>query len=342
MNSRRAAVIELYLGGKTPTEILKALSGRGVKRLFIYRTIKRYQETHTIEDRGRSGRPRTATAPRVVKTVALRIRRNPRRSMRKMAREIHISEGSMRTIVKKYLHMKSLKRKHAQFLTARAKQLRLERSKAMLQRFAPHDVEKILFTDEKIFTIEAVSNHQNDRILAPRVSDISDDLRIISHTQHPQSVMVWAGVSAQGRTNLVFVPQGVKINSSIYRDLILDPVVKQVGQTIFNSQVWTFQQDAAPAHTSNVSQAWLNSEIPDFISKDQWPPSSPDLNPMDYAVWSILETRAGVNAHHSIDSLKNSLLREWNNIPQDQLRASVMDFHRRLKACVTKRGGHFE
>ena len=36
----------------------------------------------------------------------------------------------------------------------------------------------------------------------------------------PLSVMVWAGVSAAGRTPLIFVPTGVKINSKTYQDLI--------------------------------------------------------------------------------------------------------------------------
>ena len=42
----------------------------------------------------------------------------------------------------------------------------------------------------------------------------------------PQSVMAWAGISAKGRTPLIFVPVGVKIHSAMYQKLILDPVVK--------------------------------------------------------------------------------------------------------------------
>ena len=262
--------------------------------------------------------------------------------MRKMAREIKISEGSMRTIVKKYLHMKSLKRKRAQLLSSRTMQLRLQRSKALLLRFADADVEKILFTDEKIFTIEAVSNRQNDRIIAPRVSDISNEVRIVSHTQHPQSVMVWAGVSANSRTDLVFVPEGVKMNSTTYRDLILEPIVKRVSGSLFEYQPWTFQQDGAPSHTSKITQEWLSREIPDFISKEEWPPSSPDLNPMDFSVWSILEAKVGVCSHSSMDALKKALVRAWRDIPQNHLRSAVLAFRSRLMACVSKRGGHFE
>ena len=149
-------------------------------------------------------------------------------------------------------------------------------------------------------------------------------------------------MSANRRTNLVYVPEGVKINSTMYKDLILDPVAKHVGQTMFSNQAWAFQEDGAPAHTSNISQAWIHHEIPDFITKDQWPPSSPDLNPLDFSIWSGLEARLGASAHRSIEALKKSLVREWKNIPQHQLRAAVRAFRPRLKACIFKRGGHFE
>ena len=47
--------------------------------------------------------------------------------------------------------------------------------------------------------------------------------------------MVWAGISVASRTPLVFVPPGVKINADTYKELILEPVVKNLGDTMFNN-----------------------------------------------------------------------------------------------------------
>ena len=69
--------------------------------------------------------------------------------------------------------------------------------------------------------------------------------------------MVWAGISAIGGTPLVFVPEGVKINSKTYQELILDPVGKDLSHTVFSGKHFLFQQDGAPAHTSNSTQSWL-------------------------------------------------------------------------------------
>ena len=107
------------------------------------------------------------------------------------------------------------------------------------------------------------------------------------------------------RHHCFFVPNGIKVNATNYRVLILEPVVKSLGQTLL----------MGPAHTTNAIQDWLSSSIPGFISKVQLLPYYPDLNPMDYSIWSILESNACNRSHKSIESLKRSLVQEWENPP---------------------------
>ena len=129
--------------------------------------------------------------------------------------------------------------------------------------------------------------------------------------------MVWAGVSAVGRTPLVFVPPGVKINALTYQDLILKPFVKYLKRTLFNNKSFLFQQDGAAAHTAKSTQEWLRTEIPSYISKLEWPPLSPDLSPLDFSLWSILESRACSNSHRNLEGLRKTLCREWDLIRQE-------------------------
>ncbi len=93
-------------------------------------------------------------------------------------------------------------------------------------------------------------------------------------------------------------------------------MLKAFGRFKFRNELSDLQQDGAPAHTANVSQAWFRSELPDFISKDEWPPSSPDLNPMDFCVWSVLEANSCVKSHRTVESLKFTLQKEWKKIHQ--------------------------
>ncbi|CAD6188661.1 unnamed protein product [Caenorhabditis auriculariae] len=39
----------------------------------------------------------------------------------------------------------------------------------------------------------------------------------------------------------------------------------------------------------------------------KWPPYSPDLNPMYYSVWNVLESKACTSPHQKIEPLKASL-----------------------------------
>ena len=67
-----------------------------------------------------------------------------------------------------------------------------------------------------------------------------------------------------------------------------------------------------------------------------------DLNPMDYSIWSILESRVCSKPHRNLESLKQSLLAEWDNISLEEVRATAENFTKRLKLCIKAKGGHFE
>ena len=154
--------------------------------------------------------------------------------------------------------------------------------------------------------------------------------------------MVWAAVSKRGKFRLAFVDSGVRINQHYYQEHVLNGIVKEDGKRLFKKENWTFQQDSAPAHKAIINQEWCASKIPDFISSKEWPPSSPDLNPMDYAIWGILESKVNSPQHHSLDSLKKAIEKEWDNLSMVTVRNSIDAFPRRLKALIRKKGGRFE
>ena len=66
---------------------------------------------------------------------------------------------------------------------------------------------------------EQCFNHQNNRVWG---RNASVEGRRVSRRQNPTSVMVWAAVTATGRTSLVFVTSGVKLNSQRYISDILE------------------------------------------------------------------------------------------------------------------------
>ena len=42
-----------------------------------------------------------------------------------------------------------------------------------------------------------------------------------------------------------------------------------------------------------------------------WPPNSPDLNPVDYEVWGVLQQRVYRSRIRDVDHFKQRLIKEW-------------------------------
>ena len=67
------------------------------------------------------------------------------------------------------------------------------------------------------------------------------------------------------------------------------PIALESGNRMSGTD-WTYQQDGARPHIHRLSQKkWCTDHFPSFISKDQWPPKSSNLCPLDYSLWNELE-----------------------------------------------------
>jgi len=54
-----------------------------------------------------------------------------------------------------------------------------------------------------------------------------------------------------------------------------------------SGKTFIFQQDSAPSHRARETIELLSRMTPNFIKPEMWPPNSPDLNPVDYSIWSV-------------------------------------------------------
>ena len=103
-----------------------------------------------------------------------------------------------------------------------------------------------------------------------------------------------------------------------------------------------FQRDGAPANTVKLAIEWIEENCSEFINKDEWPPNSPDLNPLDYHVrGATIE----LYQRYSPKLKTNEELRDvktiWKNA-QEQIDKSILAFPKRLRACDRENSGHFE
>jgi len=139
----------------------------------------------------------------------------------------------------------------------------------------------------------------------------------------------------------MFIEPGVKINGAYYRDVLLGqhllPAIRSV-----TGEFFTFQQDNAPAHRAGEAVEFLSRNTPDFISPLLWTPNSPDLNPVDYEVWGVLQQRVYRSRIRDVDHLQQRLIEKWRCLDQNITDRAVRQWRVRLRTCVCANGGHFE
>lgn len=266
------------------------------------------------------------------------------RSLNEIAREIEVSRSTVRNIVHNELKLKCLKKKRAQELTEANKLTRFVRAKQLLRDYPQSKVHFIWFTDEKLFTVAAPKNAQNDRLYVPTGTlkkQVSATRLLKTRSTFTKSVMVSVGVSSLGATELIFIDPGVKINGAYYRDVLLSQQLLPAIRAL-SGEFFIFQQDSAPAHRAYDTVEMLRLNTPAFIPPTLWPPNSPDLNPVDYKIWGVLQERVYRTRIRDVDHLKERLVEEWTQFDQKIIDGSINQWRKRLRACVSADGGHFE
>ena len=92
----RKTILKMDSQGYKVTLISKILD---MPNSSVWNIIRKFQTTKEVADLSRTGRLRCMRTPKKIKAIRERVRRNPKRSMRKMASEVGISKSSMHCLI---------------------------------------------------------------------------------------------------------------------------------------------------------------------------------------------------------------------------------------------------
>lgn len=311
--------------------------------------LEKIDATGSVERREGSGRPRTVRTEEnaefvLARTVSKEGQPGTHSTPPQIAKEMGVSVSSVRQIIREDLNLQPYRRMHGQKLGVPDHQRRVNCARKILRRFTVPQVGRIFFTDEKIFRVDPPWNSQNDRVYAPangKKSEIPEDRLFVERGHFSPGVMVSVGVSKLGKTSLHFVDPEAKVNGQYYRERILAEMLPECSR-LAGADGYTFQQDGARAHTARDTIAYLELNVPDFMEPEIWPPNSPDLNPVDYCVWGMLEAMVYKTKIRNRDHLKEVLLDCWNRLPQESIDKGIDQFRLRLRKVIEVEGKHIE
>jgi hypothetical protein len=80
----------------------------------------------------------------------------------------------------------------------------------------------------------------------------------------------------------------------------------------------------------------------EFWTLADWPPYSPDLNPLDFSIWSVLQEKVQAMPYTSLVTLRWSITRQWNRMSLAYVCQTCRSFRRHLEAVVAKNGSYIE
>ena len=194
------------------------------------------------------------------------------------------------------------------------------------------------FSDEKNFCQDQAYNRQNHGWIAMYPNDVSRVMK----TKFPNTVMVFGVISSDGDVMPPHIFETcLRVDNEIYlqvMETVVLPWIKQVAP----NRPWVWQQDCAPYHVSKRSLTWLEEHCYDFVTKDKWPPGSPDLNPIYYFFRGVLENQTNRRPHTTKASLIASIKEQCIFIDRGIVKKACGSFRTRIECVIEAEGNCVE
>ena len=256
--------------------------------------LKKIDETGDVKRREGLGRPKSSRAENNINAVKELIssqedKPGTHATTNEISKMIDIPRTSIRRIIAKDLKLQPFKKIKGQRIDTKTKEKRIERCPNLLRVFTKQVLETAFFSDEKIFKVTQLLNVQNNRIYAPsayKKSTIENKRLYVERSDFPVSLMVFVAVSKVSKSSIYFVEPGAKVNGAYYREKLLASMIPEMDR-LTGYQLYMFMQYGARSHTANETVRFLNQQrYLTLLQPDMWPANSPELNPVDYCVWS--------------------------------------------------------
>ena len=310
---------------------------------FVRRWQQHYQKYKNVNDKPRSGRPGKISA--IVRQAAVTLvaeeQSVPAATALLKQRQLlgpSIHQKTVLKAVKKVMDCKTVKRRPILNDASRAKRVKFSQQQ--------HDPDRLIAIDSSYFTLGTVQRGR-------RYWTVKGTPAVAGRPNKSQQLHVYGGISAHGKTELVFV-SGTTGHSKVYynskgklsgvgaeefQDIMekkLIPDVQQIEAAAGGSS-FTWLIDNAPGHSAKTTKQFLSKKGIDYC-KD-WPANSPDLNPIEN-VWAWMKQKVYSKHYSSLAELKRAVLETWAALPDSMCSNLMRSLHTRKSICLERNGGH--
>jgi hypothetical protein len=123
-----------------------------------------------------------------------------------------------------------------------------------------------------------------------------------------------------------------------YVDILNNHLLPSLEESGVGDDECIFQQDNDPKHTSKKAKNWMEENN---ITLLDWPPQSPDLNPIEH-LWQ--HTKSQLCKYETLATgvweIWDRVAEVWNDIEPEVCQRLIESMPRRLEAVIKAKGGH--
>jgi len=251
---------------------------------------------------------------------------------------LQFSRSTFTRLLKKYGISNWLAKKRP-YLTAQAVKARLKFAQEH-KDWTYNDWKKVIFSDE--CSLERGAGARRVWVFRTPQDKWHKDM-IMPYTKGKDiTIMIWAAIWGNEASDCIILygddeatRGGVSARS--YLTLLQEqiPTVYEPGRI--------FMQDNAPIHTAKIIQKYLDDEV---ISVLEWPPYSPDLNPIEN-LWAILKDRISTRYLHlkdigkcqaALDEFADAICKEWALLEPEIIENCIRSLPSRMKVVIEAKG----
>lgn len=324
----RSAVVQLARQGMRASAIMRATK---LPKDFVIYWMHHPTPSGSVADLPRSSGKKVVT-PAVKQRIRRMMKDKPNVSIRSVADRLNASGVKIsKSTVGRVAHDANLRPyrrppKPKQHRGDKAKRLRF------VDKYKDHDWKCTWYGDEKRFTTYSRSNRKNDIIW----TDIPSKVPHSDRVAHPISINAYAAFSLDGYTDIHLFEESMTAERYIN---ILQDVLLPATSAVMGDRTWCYLQDSDPKHRARATIRFLDEHVPEYIPPGDWPPRSPDLNPMEN-VWALLAKRVRLSNPQTKQELKREIRAAWRHIMTDELRQHMVESMPHRFRLVRKGRGH--
>lgn len=327
-------------------------NARAAARLYAERYPNRrhpghevFSRTHNAISEGRipgersgGGRPALCDED----TVFSEVETEPSTSVRMIERRTGIPKSTVHEILQRHaFHPYHVQK--VQALQPRDYPARVRFCREMLERHRsdPDFFNKIIWSDESACKRDGYSNIHN---LHSWQTVNPHEMRE-GRSQYQFKINLWTGIFNCQILGPVELPP--TINSENYLEFLETqlPILLEDVSLELRRTLW-YQHDGCPAHYGRQVRTHLDQRYPRrWIGRSgaiEWPPRSPDLNPLDFFYWGCLKDKIYNKTIQNEEHLRQQIFTAAQEISQLNLRKLRREFLKRCRACIRVEGRQFE